>query len=101
MDDADSKTLFSSSMSLIVLRSIISKGSSHRSQSATLNADDVAPNKAASPDDAAWEDEEEEEEEGAVEGIAVDVRVDDAFEKLVDITEEGGRTLRALSRVLG
>ena len=89
-------------MSLIVLRSIISKGSSHRSQSATLNADDVAPNKAASLDDAAWEDEEEEEEEvGAVEGIAVDVRVDDAFEKLVDITEEGGRTLRALSRVFG
>ena len=101
VDEADSKTFFNSSKSLIVLRSMISNGSSQRSQSATLKADDAAPSDVAAAEAAVtgWA---EDNAGDAEEAIAVEVRVEEAAqEKLVDMTEVGGRTFRPLSSVFG
>ena len=112
-EEADSNTLFSSSMTLIVLLSTISNGSSHLSQSATLNADETA---AVAPSlvvvvnreeavvvgetevgGVTMEDATADVEGRVIEVIALEVR-------LVEVTEDaGGRFMftDALSTVLG
>ena len=74
----------------MVFRSIISKGSSQRSQSATLKAEVALA-----------ETVEEEAFEEPAEAATVTVRDEDGIEAMEDKMVEGGRAGRAPSSVLG
>ena len=98
VEETDSKTFFNSSISLMVLRSIISKGSSHLSQSATLKA--PAPT-AADAATTAGVDEEDAVVEALPAATTVAVFGEEEADENVDNIVDGGRAGRTPSIVFG